>query len=65
MRQSTTATKTGGCGVGDLRSARHDPAPSAVTGAIPAPCINRAHDRKPGGPPILYSQTPDPQFLSL
>jgi hypothetical protein len=41
-RGSPTATKTGSCGVGDLHSARHDPAPSAVAGAIPPSCMNRA-----------------------
>jgi hypothetical protein len=65
MRQSTTATKTGGCGVGDLHSARHDPAPSAVTGAIPAPCINRAHDRRPGGPTDSLHPDPWPIFIAI
>jgi hypothetical protein len=45
-RGSPTAAKTGSCGVGDLQSARHDPAPSAVTRAIPPPCTHRAYDRR-------------------
>ena len=36
-RGSPTATETGSCGVGDLHSARHDPTPSAATGAISPP----------------------------
>jgi hypothetical protein len=40
-RGNPTATKAGGCGVGDLHSARYDPAPSAVTGAISPPSMNR------------------------
>ena len=45
-RGSPTATKTGSCGVGDLQCARHDPAPLAVTRAIPPPCTHRAYDRR-------------------
>ena len=42
-RGSPTATRTDSCGVDDLHTARRAPAPSAVTGAIPPPCMNRAY----------------------
>jgi hypothetical protein len=62
-RGNPTATKAGGCGVGDLHSARYDPAPSAVTGAISPPSMNRASRPQAVGPHRTDCPHPDLSIL--